>query len=66
MSDTTKTQLIGFHAEPELADGVREAASREERSVSEYMRRTLRRQLEIEARIYEENHNTRGETAAVS
>ena len=30
------------------------------------MRRVLRRQLEIEARIHEENTNTRSEAAAVS
>jgi len=51
MSDTTKTQLIGFHAEPELANAVRKAAKRQERSVSEYMRRLLRRRMKAEARV---------------
>ena len=62
MSDQ-KTKIIGFHAKPELVNAVKEAASREERTVSAYMRRTLRRQLEIESRVYG-NDSGRSETAA--
>jgi len=62
MSDQ-KTQVIGFHADPELANAVRKAAEREERTVSAYMRRTLRRQLQIERRVYGDS-STRSEAAA--
>ena len=65
MPDDVKTKLIGFHAEPELANAVKEAARRQERTVSEYMRRTLRRQLQIESRIFGDS-STRSSTAAAS
>ena len=65
MPDDVKTKLIGFHAEPELANAVKEAAKRQERSVSEYMRRTLRRQLDVERRVFGDS-NTRGREAAAS
>ena len=66
MPDDVKTKLIGFHAEPELANAVKEAAKRQERTVSEYMRRTLRRQLDVERRVYGDSSSTRGREAATS
>ena len=64
MANGSNKSQIGVWIDDELRERVESAAGREGRSISSFVRETLRRQLEIEARIYEENHNTRSERAA--
>jgi hypothetical protein len=52
MPDQPKTRDIRVRIEPDLHDKVQQAADREGRSLSGYVRHTLQRQLDIEQRLY--------------
>lgn len=47
-----KDDFIGFEVNSELKDAAQHAAKRDGRSLSNYMRNLLRRQLEVERRVF--------------
>ena len=63
MPDSSAKSQIGVWLDDDLRKHVEAAAAREGRSLSSFVRETLRRQLEIQKRIYGDS-KTRSEAAA--
>ena len=65
MPDSSAKSQIGVWIDNDLRERVESAAAREGRSVSGFVREMLRRQLEIQNRVYGDS-STRGREAAAS